>query len=127
MCIFDLCKELTDIRDLLAVRRLAGADCTRLDVNLVAAFTSKVLAMKQFMTADALRLSRVTGSSQLPEEAKSQLRSVVDDSVAGKSAVVLKGCTTHTPSQKSCGAQLLTTSNRYLTALDWAWITAHVL
>ena len=42
--------------------------------------------------------------------------------IAGESNAVVAGVATHGVPQKSCGAQLLTSTNRYLTASDWAWI-----
>ena len=118
----DMVKELEDTDTLLVVRRDVGTDTTRLQHNLIAALSSKLLGIKHFATADALTVSTAVGVSQLPATAKEQLLVSIDDRLAGKSASVLTGSSTHHPSRKSPPAQLLVASNRYLTTSDWNWL-----
>ena len=114
----DIMKEVADTSKFLQLRGSGGtADTGRLEVSMIAAIANKLAILKPFSAIDAFNVTEKVNETSLSETAKHTLHTAVDNRLSGTVA----GHQSESTSLSITG-QLLTASNRYLTASDWEWI-----
>ena len=114
----DIMKELADTSKFIELRGSSGTvDTGRLEVSMIAAITNKIAIVKPFSAIDAFNVTEKVNETSLSEAAKQTLHTSVDNRLSGTVA----GHQSETTATGITG-QLLTASNRYLTASDWEWI-----
>ena len=114
----DIMKEVVDTSKFIELRGSTGtADTGRLEASMIAAITNKIAIVKPFSAIDAFNVTERVNDTSLSAASKLTLHTSVDNRLSGtvagrQSEATAIGIT----------GQMLTASNRYLTASDWEWI-----